>query len=264
MNWDEVVDVVCTEAGPGGLASAIATVDGGADVFVATSTRVDGARPSSRSARGRTVCPTGWASTCRFGDHGVLCSPFRRPRRWTGGRGMSMCPSASSPSPSPEPSRPRGRAVHRRPAQRLGRTMPHLALWLALHPRGGADTPPRCARATATRSKSLRSVRLSRARLNSKARRLPTGSWRRRAIEASRYTRPARCSGSCSRTARWWVRWSRPQTAPTRFVPDTGFRWHRADHWSTPSHGMNCSAAMRPRGYALSAGTPAGSAGSNC
>ncbi len=43
MNWDEVVDVVCIEAGPSGLASAIATVDGGADVFVASSTRVDGA-----------------------------------------------------------------------------------------------------------------------------------------------------------------------------------------------------------------------------
>ena len=43
MIWDAEVDVVCTEAGLGGLASAIATVDGGGDVFVASSTRADGA-----------------------------------------------------------------------------------------------------------------------------------------------------------------------------------------------------------------------------
>ena len=41
MKWDDEVDVVCIEAGLGGLASAIATVDGGADVFVASSTSVD-------------------------------------------------------------------------------------------------------------------------------------------------------------------------------------------------------------------------------
>ena len=43
MDWDEEVDVVCTGAGLGGLASAIAAVDAGGDVFVATSTRGEGA-----------------------------------------------------------------------------------------------------------------------------------------------------------------------------------------------------------------------------
>jgi hypothetical protein len=41
MNWDEEVDVVCIGSGVGGLASAIAAVDAGLGVFVA-STGVDG------------------------------------------------------------------------------------------------------------------------------------------------------------------------------------------------------------------------------
>ena len=43
MMWDEEVDVVCTGAGLGGLASAIAAVDVGGEVFVASSTGCEGA-----------------------------------------------------------------------------------------------------------------------------------------------------------------------------------------------------------------------------
>ena len=41
MEWDDEVDVLCTGSGVGGLATAIAAVDAGVDVFVADSLGLD-------------------------------------------------------------------------------------------------------------------------------------------------------------------------------------------------------------------------------
>lgn len=41
MNWDDEVDIVCTGSGVGGLATAIAAVDAGLDVFVADAAGVE-------------------------------------------------------------------------------------------------------------------------------------------------------------------------------------------------------------------------------
>ncbi len=41
MNWDDEVDIVCTGSGVGGLATAIAAVDAGLDVFVSDAARID-------------------------------------------------------------------------------------------------------------------------------------------------------------------------------------------------------------------------------
>ena len=104
MNWDEEVDVVCIEAGLGGLASAIATVDGGADVFVASSTAVDGACLVKVGPRVGSFVRLAGHGRDRYADPGILRSPFAPAPRWTGAPGMSMCPVSVVAEPSPEPS----------------------------------------------------------------------------------------------------------------------------------------------------------------
>ena len=106
MNWDAEVDVVCIEAGLGGLASAIATVDGGFDVFVASSTAVDGAclvKVGPRADRLSNWLDIDVTDTQTLEYFAALCPASG----WTGAPGMSIWPLASSPSPR------RSRAVAR-------------------------------------------------------------------------------------------------------------------------------------------------------
>ena len=267
MDWDAEVDVVCTGAGLGGLASAIATVDGGGDVFVATSTRGEGAYAHAIADRPQVDHLRHWLGVDVLDSEtkeyfaAVSCDlvPLSR---WAGEVDVPVR-VVDEPTPAERVVTQLSRSSVLDSEIGPPRCL-DVALRLPLHPRVSAREHHYAQQGWRGDRSRLRSVRLSPVRLNSKARRLPTGSAHGHAIDALRYTRPVRCSGSCSRTARWWALWSPPQTGPTRFAPDTGLRWHRADHWSAPSRGTNCSPAMRPRGYAWSAGPPAGSAGLNC
>ena len=76
MNWDAEVDVVCTEAGLGGLASAIATVDGGGDVFVASSTAAMVHASSRYGPRADRLPHWLGIDVPDSADHGILRRPF--------------------------------------------------------------------------------------------------------------------------------------------------------------------------------------------
>lgn len=60
MKWDDEVDVVCTDSGAGGLASAISVVDLGGEVFVANSSGVNVASEIRVAARPRVDCLRPW------------------------------------------------------------------------------------------------------------------------------------------------------------------------------------------------------------
>ena len=101
MDWDEEVDVVCTEAGLGGLASAIAAVDAGGDVFVATSTRGEGAYAHAIADRPQVDHLRHWLGVDVLDSEtkeyfAAVSSDLGPLSRWAG---RSMCPSGSSMSP---------------------------------------------------------------------------------------------------------------------------------------------------------------------
>ena len=102
--------------------------------------------------------------------------------------------------PSPEPS---SRAVAPFVGTRLrdwAAQMPHLALWLALHPCGGAgETTMRSGMARRSKSTEISSFKPGALEFQGPA--LTDWLVHKRAIEASRYTLPVRCNGSCSKTA---------------------------------------------------------------
>ena len=103
MNWDAEVDVVCIEAGLGGLASAIATVDGGSDVFVASSTAVDGAclvKVGPRADRLSNWLDIDVTDTQTLEYFAALCAGIRLDRC----TGDVDVPVSVVAEPSPEPS----------------------------------------------------------------------------------------------------------------------------------------------------------------
>ena len=134
MNWDEEVDVVCIEAGLGGLASAIAAVDDGGEVFVASSTSVDGAELLAVGPRVDRLphwLGVGVADSETLEYFAALSDvgPLSR-RAWDVDVPVSVVDE-------PMPEEVTGHAIEPFIGARLralGSGMPHFALRLALHP----------------------------------------------------------------------------------------------------------------------------------